>query len=153
MRRSFRKYSRELLSEAVSSSTSWRQVCESLGLKPLSGNESFLKKRSVEYEIDFSHFPGKSWARGSGSHRRKPISEHLVSCITKITSNTLRRYLIDAGLKKDLCERCGLSVWLGNPIRFQLHHKNGEHHDNTLSNLEILCPNCHSWETYNRRVE
>ena len=26
----------------------------------------------------------------------------------------------------------------------ELHHKNGNHDDNKLSNLQILCPNCHS---------
>ena len=26
----------------------------------------------------------------------------------------------------------------------ELHHKNGNHEDNKLDNLQLLCPNCHS---------
>lgn len=31
----------------------------------------------------------------------------------------------------------------------ELHHKDGNHHNNNLNNLEILCPNCHAQETNN----
>jgi 5-methylcytosine-specific restriction endonuclease McrA len=52
--------------------------------------------------------------------------------------------LIREGYKKNICERCGLIQWMGNPIVLHLHHKNETHNDNRLDNLEILCPNCHS---------
>jgi 5-methylcytosine-specific restriction endonuclease McrA len=38
---------------------------------------------------------------------------------------------------------------LGKPIPIELHHKNGDHYDNSLDNLEILCPNCHAQEDNN----
>lgn len=42
------------------------------------------------------------------------------------------------------CNKCGLSEWMGQPITFELDHKDGNRENNIRSNLEILCPNCHS---------
>lgn len=56
----------------------------------------------------------------------------------------LKERLVKEGLKEYKCECCGLSEWMGKPIALQLHHINGIHNDNRLSNLQLLCPNCHS---------
>jgi hypothetical protein len=56
----------------------------------------------------------------------------------------LRRRLVAAGLKSDVCEGCGIVDWRGTPVAFELHHVNGDGNDNRLENLQILCPNCHS---------
>jgi hypothetical protein len=56
----------------------------------------------------------------------------------------LKARLIEAGLKENRCEQCGISAWRGLPLNVQLHHKNGEGTDNRAENLQFLCPNCHS---------
>lgn len=43
------------------------------------------------------------------------------------------------------CERCNNTEWLGQPIKLEVHHINGDKRDNTLENLQLLCPNCHSY--------
>jgi predicted hotdog family 3-hydroxylacyl-ACP dehydratase len=35
------------------------------------------------------------------------------------------------------------------PIPLELHHIDGNHHNNSLSNLQILCPNCHAQQSNN----
>lgn len=57
-------------------------------------------------------------------------------------SRTGKLYLISVRGHK--CEKCGLSEWLGKPISISTHHKNGKSKDNRLTNLELLCPNCHT---------
>jgi hypothetical protein len=56
----------------------------------------------------------------------------------------VKRRLVRLGLKKNECETCGISEWLGAPLVMALHHVNGDGHDNRLENLQVLCPNCHS---------
>jgi hypothetical protein len=52
-----------------------------------------------------------------------------------------------------LAESCGISEWQGRPLVLQLDHINGINSDNRLTNVRVLCPNCHSHtDTYcNRR--
>ena len=48
------------------------------------------------------------------------------------------------GLKEKKCEICGISTWFNIELPLELHHKDGNHYNNQLDNLQILCPNCHS---------
>ena len=52
--------------------------------------------------------------------------------------------LVNEGVKEYKCEICGISNWNGKYITLVLHHIDGEHSNNKLENLQILCPNCHS---------
>lgn len=61
-----------------------------------------------------------------------------------IAANTLRKKLIKDGIKEAKCEECGLTHWKGVPIPLELHHLDGCHTNNRLSNLKIVCPNCHA---------
>ena len=42
------------------------------------------------------------------------------------------------------CNKCGLFEWFGEKITFELEHIDGNHSNNERTNLEALCPNCHS---------
>ena len=86
--------------------------------------------------------------------RLEPI-ETLLSQGRRRSRFHLKARLIEAGLKEPRCERCGLTDWRGKPLPLELHHVNGDGHDNRLENLLLLCPNCHSqtdtWGGRNRR--
>ena len=59
-------------------------------------------------------------------------------------SSRLKWKLFRAGLKKNQCEECGIKEWNKRPLMCHLEHVNGNRRDNSLENLKILCPNCHS---------
>jgi hypothetical protein len=75
--------------------------------------------------------------------RALPLEELLVNGKKRGRYN-LKRRLIEAGLKENRCERCGINSWRGVPLNLEIHHRNGDKFDNRLEALEILCPNCHS---------
>jgi hypothetical protein len=52
----------------------------------------------------------------------------------------LKKRLFAAGLLKDECYECGqLPVWNNKPLILQLEHINGDHYDNRIENLQIIC--------------
>lgn len=64
-------------------------------------------------------------------------------------SKHIRSYLLDKHNYK--CEVCGWGEKnpYTNTIPLEIHHRDGNYLNNTESNLQVLCPNCHSLtETY-----
>lgn len=59
-------------------------------------------------------------------------------------THRLKNRLFEVGLKENKCECCGLTNWNGKDISLQIHHIDGDRTNNTIENLQILCPNCHS---------
>lgn len=46
------------------------------------------------------------------------------------------------------CFKCKISEWINKKLKLHIHHKDGNKCNNNISNLEYLCPNCHSIEHY-----
>lgn len=72
------------------------------------------------------------------------------------TNYSLKNKILKENLLPYRCQRCGCDGhWEGGIISLQLHHKDGNHQNNNLDNLEFLCPNCHaltdSWCKNNRQ--
>lgn len=79
---------------------------------------------------------------------RKDINIYLNN-LKYITSYKLKLLLFREKIKEKVCESCGLTQWLSGDIPLELHHIDGNRFNNSLENLQILCPNCHTFtETY-----
>jgi len=102
----------------------------------------------TECQLRFG-FARETWnaARRRGAVKPRPqaipIAELLVAGRRRNRTHVKSRVL-GAGLKENRCEDCGLTSWRGRPLAMALHHINGDGNDNTLENLRLLCPNCHS---------
>jgi Zn finger protein HypA/HybF involved in hydrogenase expression len=137
-------YTVEEFKSAVLGSYSIAQALTKLGVSPRGGNYRVFKKFEKLYEIDTSHFTGQGHLRGkTHNFNTIPLEEILVKNY-EYSSNKLRKRLISEGIKEYKCECCGLKEWLGDPIPLELDHIDGDHYNNTLENLKVLCPNCHA---------
>lgn len=140
-----KKYTKEELVLAVANSFSLRETLRKLGIAPAGGNYQSLKKAIDYFEIDNSHFTGQGHLKGkTHQFNTRPIQEVLKNGKYENTFK-LKLRLIREGLKEHKCEGCLRGKWLGNKIPLELHHKDGNRKNNQLSNLELLCPNCHAF--------
>jgi hypothetical protein len=132
----------ETIREAVASSISILQALKKMELDPRGSNYRTFYKVVKANNIDISHFKGK--AHGT-SGRKQTIScnDILVKNGCEIGSKRKSRMIKD-GLLKNLCYECNINEWRGKPIVLQLDHINGDHFDNRIENLRLICPNCHS---------
>lgn len=139
-----RKYTDDQLVKAVATSHSIRTVLEKIGLTPAGGNYETVKKQIQELNLDTSHFLGQAILRNkTHNYNTRPLDRILVHGKLENTWRLKNRLLLE-GLKENQCEHCGKTKWLGFPIPLELHHKDGDRTNNSLQNIELLCPNCHA---------
>jgi Zn finger protein HypA/HybF involved in hydrogenase expression len=147
------KYSKEMLEPIVIESISIAEVLKKLGLKYAGGNYAYVKKMIDKCGISTSHFLGQGHNKGKkaiNAYTKETFIKELLKESENGSKGTfLKKMLFKFELKKDVCEVCGISEWMNKKLSLQLEHINGNHFDNRLENLKILCPNCHSQtETY-----
>ncbi|MCC6323634.1 HNH endonuclease [Candidatus Nomurabacteria bacterium] len=147
-----RKWSDEMLQDAVKSSRSIRQVLQKLGLVEAGGNYTQVKYRIKDLSINSEHFLGRGWNKGLLfiPMPARPLKELLVK-YSRVQSFKLKKRLFLENIKKEKCELCGWSKKSKDGrIPVELDHINGDRNDNRLNNLRILCPNCHSLQLTHR---
>ena len=98
--------------------------------------KSYYTKMGITYS-------GNQGGRGHKTDPKRKSAEELAKN-PLIGSHKLKLRLLEDGIREHKCECCGLTEWNGKPIPLELHHKDGNHYNNDLTNLEILCPNCHA---------
>lgn len=139
----FKKYSKEQLIDAVISSTTIAQVLIKLNIAAHGGNYRTMHRHIKALQLDTSHFIGQGWSKKQIIGPKRPIEDYL-SNKYEIQSYKLKLRLLNEKYFESQCYQCSCIQWLGQPIPLELHHIDGNHKNNSLSNLTLLCPNCHA---------
>lgn len=143
----WRKFPKEELEKIVKESFSYREVAGKLGYQRDGGGTiKSIHNMCEELNLDTSHFKGQGWNKENYDYFSFSIDSN------KKNGKHTRDPLIH--LRGHKCECCGSSEWLGQPITLEIHHIDGDRTNNTLENLQLLCPNCHSYTpNWRRRKE
>lgn len=130
------KFSDEELKLFVKESHSFQELAIKLGYSEKSGSSGNLAKEMTQQKhLDTSHFNTEIWNKGKFDYSRFKYGKVIK------TSSALPAII---ALRGNKCERCGLSEWQGERLVLEVHHIDGNRLNNTLENLQLLCPNCHS---------
>lgn len=135
-------YPADQFASAVAASTSYRAISAALGIKFADKSNVLIRERCEREGVSLDHFLGCGWNKGGPAPNRLDDAEFFTA--TKRNSGKyLRDRLLGAGVEY-LCAWCGISEWRGEPITLEVDHIDGCNTNNVLTNLRLLCPNCHS---------
>lgn len=129
--------------EAIQTSKSIAEALRKLGIKDRGGNYRIINSFIKDNKIDISHMTRQGHNKGKILGPKRHISIYLNNKV-KIQSFKLHKRLVKEGLLKPICSICNNTQWNSKDIPLELDHINGIHFDNTLTNLRLLCPNCHA---------
>lgn len=153
-------YTKEWLEELCDSSYSLAEVLRKAGRKQSGGNQTVLKKKIEEFQINTSHFTGQLWNKGKtmeNDSRIQSSEKYEINEIfcknSPVTQKVMRGYVERHELLEYKCQNCGCDGhWQNGIITLEIDHIDGDNTNNELSNLRYLCPNCHALtETYRGR--
>ena len=114
-----------------------------LGVSDKGGNVANVKRKVRDHAIDVSHFTGAAWAAGRERKLKTDIEAYLNN-EQPIGSYRLKNRLLREGYMQPVCVSCGKTKWLSQNIPLELDHIDGDNNNNLLTNLRLLCPNCHA---------
>lgn len=128
-----------------------RDILKKLNVSNIRSGSYYTRIRQISFKhkLDTSHWIGGHFSKGKniGDRGRRwkvyPLNDYL-SNKRKIHSCKLKHWLFNEGIKINKCEMCKLTSWNDKFIGLELHHIDGNRNNNSLKNIQILCPNCHS---------
>lgn len=143
--------SEEEFRNLIKSSYSYREALLKLGYCGSGRGYDIIKRRIKELNISIKHF--SSFGKNSNNKIKYTLQEILIKDSKYTNTTNMKQRLIKAEMLEYKCAICGnTGNWLNKELVLQLDHINGDHTDNRIENLRLLCPNCHSQtETFTSR--
>ena len=133
----WKQFTVEQIKQMVASTKSIRELRVAMGYTATGGGSQFSQQLYTYLDtnhIDYSHYKGMAW-RGINTD---PNNDYGVRSKKHIKTKVIK----ERGLQ---CECCKNTEWLGQPIKLELHHIDGNPSNITKENIHLLCPNCHAY--------
>lgn len=130
------KYSKDELQKFCNEVFSYAGLAEKIGYCKTGGSGiATVKDMIQELNLDISHFKGQGWNKNNFDYSRfkNGVSIKITDALPALVA-----------LRDRQCECCKNTTWNNNEIPLEIHHKDGNHLNNSLDNLQLLCPNCHA---------
>lgn len=144
-KKKWQSFTKEELQEFVYSSSSYGELAEKCGYQNASQNwgaVTYTVKDMIEaLKLDDTNL----------KRDHHPNFQNFDYSRFKYGNNLTAANMLDAlaHLRGRQCEVCGLNEWNGTNIPLEVHHLDGDRLNNEISNLQLICPNCHALtETY-----
>lgn len=138
-------FSENKLKMLVANNFSISEILRKLGLAETSFYaRNKLKSLIKEYNIDTNHFDSHKKSKENLGKTKDSLENQVKSGWINVTNNRNKKALIKLGVFENVCAICGINDWLGKPLSLHLDHIDGDRKNNHLSNLRLICPNCHS---------
>ena len=133
-------------SALVAKHTTRADILRELGLRTEQGYYyRAINKRVQAMGLDTTHWVGGTHPIGKFPSALSPTTESLFVRGSARKRGYLKYRLLRDHLVVEKCAVCGNGpVWQGKPLSLQLDHVDGDGSNNTLDNLRLICPNCHS---------
>lgn len=150
--RNFQDVSDTELQNVVKDSISYMDVCRRLGVSCPGRVYRKVRRKILNMKFGVDHFKPFDSA-SKRVYKERPLNQILVENSSYGHNANLKRRLIKSGLLKNICHECQLGdTWNGKKLTLQMDHINGISNDNRITNLRILCPNCHTQtDTYSSK--
>lgn len=121
------------------SSNSMAEAASKLGL-----HFNTFKRRAIQLNCYKPNQGCKGTTKQNIDKRKETLDLILSGKYPHYQTYKLKQLLFMFNVKENKCECCGISEWQGKPLNYELHHIDGNRTNHELSNLMMLCPNCHS---------
>jgi Zn finger protein HypA/HybF involved in hydrogenase expression len=124
------------------------RVLKSLGIKPTPYAYNLIRLRIEKEKIKYKPTNQAQGSRIKVNWIDKAKKESII-----VSMCGFKNYLIKNNHLEQSCAICGNKPFHNNkPLVLQLDHIDGDRQNNEISNLRLLCPNCHSQtDTYTGR--
>jgi hypothetical protein len=124
---------------AVKKSISMTEILKILHLSEGGSNRKKIIDLSKKFNIDISHIKIREFKVDYKNNLKEILNNKI-----KADNSYLKKHLIKRGLLKNRCSVCKITKWQDRPAPLQMDHIDGNRYNNNLSNLRILCANCHA---------